>query len=63
MKKLKLDLDAVRVDTFDTGAGRPRGAGTVHARQEDGIRGTENSPCTLWESCPGSCRPDECPPW
>ena len=63
MKKLRLDLDAVRVDTFDTDAAPARAGGTVLARQEDGIRGTENSPCTLWESCPGSCRPDECIPW
>lgn len=32
MKKIRLEMDALRVESFDTGAGRSA-RGTVHARQ------------------------------
>jgi hypothetical protein len=65
MKKLKLDLETVRVDTFDTGASG--GSGTVQANS-----GGVSSDCSLhppetcqgntcWDSCGGSC--DTLCPW
>jgi hypothetical protein len=48
MKKLRLELDALRVETFDAGAGDGRGT----------VRGRESDPWTCAgdpESCGGSC--------
>ena len=52
MKKLTLDLDALRVESFDTDADA-REQGTVHAHAEIGA---ENTDRTCKVSCPyGSC--------
>jgi hypothetical protein len=56
MRKIRLDPDSVRVDTFDAGAARAEG-GTVHAHAatravscDGSCAGTclTNCDCTLW---------------
>jgi hypothetical protein len=59
MKKLKLDLDTVRVDSFDTGDANGRG-GTVRANSGASSDCSLHPPqtClgnTCWDSCGGSC--------
>ncbi|HEU4456987.1 MAG TPA: hypothetical protein VFR81_28215 [Longimicrobium sp.] len=48
MKKLRLSLDALTVDSFETYP-VPRFEGTVHARAE----GTDASNCATCETCQG----------
>jgi len=55
MRKLKLDLDALDVESFSPSPGPPRRAGTVRARVEEGDPETlfeiDGALWTLW-SCP-----------
>ena len=58
MKKLKLDLEAVRVDSFDTGDAD--GRGTVMANSGVSSDCSLHPPATCqgntcWDSCGGSC--------
>ncbi|HEX8695608.1 MAG TPA: pinensin family lanthipeptide [Longimicrobium sp.] len=64
MRKLRLKLDALRVESFETAAAAPREAGTVHGH----ARPTrQQQTCDLTcegDGCPlsgyGSCQPDTC---
>ena len=47
MRKLKLDLDNLQVDTFDTAEGG-HGAGTVEAHRQRAVTGY---PLSCWQSC------------
>lgn len=47
MKKLKLNLDRLRVDTFELSEKELTERGTVH--------GNATLLCTRWASCQGSC--------
>ncbi|HEX8905064.1 MAG TPA: hypothetical protein VF771_09505 [Longimicrobiaceae bacterium] len=47
MRKLKLDLDKLQVDTFET-AEEGRGAGTVEAFR---VRAVTGYPLSCWQSC------------
>jgi hypothetical protein len=53
MKKLRLSLDALAVETFETYAGFAVPAGTVRAREE----GTDASNCRTCDTCGD----DNCP--
>ncbi|HVG46426.1 MAG TPA: hypothetical protein VM890_16900 [Longimicrobium sp.] len=50
MRKLRLELDALEVETFDTRAGIARPAGTVRAYDSDEPANTNNV-----MSCGGTC--------
>ena len=54
MAKMKLEIDALRVESFDTAAGAA-GRGTVHARSgEPGPGEVVLLPVTDWKTCQGS---------
>lgn len=59
MSKLRLDLDALQVESFDTrpGASRPRGTVQGHGRDTDlAACGDATFPVSCWDdSCAGSC--------
>jgi hypothetical protein len=53
MAKIKLEVDALRVESFDT-APAVRARGTVHARQEGpGFEDEVAIPVTDWKTCQG----------
>jgi len=52
MKKLKLDLDRLMVESFEAVRARVAGEGTVQAHQS-GMQTCR--PCTDWDTCGGSC--------
>jgi hypothetical protein len=53
MKKLKLDLDRLEVESFGSEPARGEREGAVQAHQS----GLETCyPCTDWDSCLGSCQ-------
>jgi hypothetical protein len=54
MAKMKLDVDALRVESFDTAASAS-GRGTVHARsdEESGDCDAAAIPTTDWKTCQG----------
>lgn len=56
MKKMKLDFDALTVETFETGKDTVKREGTVkaHANTLDGSP-TCNGGNTCWDSCDGVC--------
>jgi hypothetical protein len=45
MKKVKLDLEALDVQSFRTMDGARLSPGTIHARSEDGTTDTEDEVC------------------
>lgn len=52
MKKLRLDLDRLEVESFGPEPARMDREGTVQAQQS----GVDTCyPCTDWDSCPRSC--------
>lgn len=56
MKKLKLDAEALRVESFAPGDRDPAGRGTVEGHAT--IRCTGYGSC--YGSCPGTCNLDTC---
>ncbi|HEX8696683.1 MAG TPA: hypothetical protein VF746_29970 [Longimicrobium sp.] len=56
-RKLSLELDGLRVDSFETSPRQEEARGTVRARQLDDVQPTPPevydaaAPCTCWESC------------
>lgn len=56
MKKLKLDPDALRVDTFQATGGDDEKQGTVHGHAT--LLCTRYASC--YGSCPGTCNLDSC---
>lgn len=56
MKKLALDLDAIRVETFETD-GRVDARGTIHGRQDLAYAVVGDSPLA---SCVASCDDSVC---
>lgn len=56
-KKLRLDVDAVRVDSFSA-SGQEKGAGTVHGHVSYVCSGN----CTLASGCDGCDGPTEARP-
>lgn len=63
MKKIKLDLDALNVETFETGKDKVKREGTVraHANTFDSSP-TCNGGSTCWDSCDGVCGSYFCVP-
>lgn len=63
MKKMKLDFDALTVETFETGEDAAKREGTVkaHAETLDGSP-TCNGGNTCWDSCDGVCGSYFCVP-
>lgn len=60
MRKVKLELDALTVDSFDTGHDAVKREGTVRAHGR-----TEEQTCignTCWDSCDGVCGTYFCVP-
>lgn len=58
MKKLKLNLDDVLVETFEVLRPRARGTGTVHGRDVSRFEGGD---CILWTNeAVGTCSPYTC---
>jgi hypothetical protein len=53
MKKLKLEIDTLRVKSFDTAAATADARGTVHARSGDGSEDNFYSHFCAWPS--GQC--------
>ncbi|HET7234220.1 MAG TPA: hypothetical protein VFJ16_29675 [Longimicrobium sp.] len=49
MKKVKMDLDELRVESFAAGFPEPPGKGTVEAH------GTGANQNTCWNTCPYTC--------
>ena len=68
MRKLRLDLEQLAVDSF--GTGEARGVGTVRARSESGPDvcpqpiddggGEAAITVTWWRTCPNTCQGDTC---
>jgi len=57
MRKIKLNMDALRVDTFEPGTGEGAEAGTVHARATGGCPANtdyHDYSCNI-ASCGGTC--------
>ena len=54
MKKLSLDLEALAVDSFETGARRAR-VGTVRAHGETGFDPDSTAPCAAGTEAGGTC--------
>jgi hypothetical protein len=52
MAKIKLEIDALRVESFDTAA-VDAGRGTVHGRQEAADGDFAAIPVTDWKTCQG----------
>ena len=52
MAKIKLEVDALRVESFET-AESPSARGTVHARQEPVGEEVVLLPVTDWKTCQG----------
>lgn len=53
MAKIRLEIDALRVESFATAAGAP-GRGTVHARSDEpGDDDVGLLPVTDWKTCQG----------
>lgn len=48
-RKLKLELEALEVESFATERGPAPATGTVHAHERTEIN------CSLWISCEGTC--------
>ncbi len=57
MKKLKLDFDDLKVESFETTDGPPGGHGTVRGYASESCGGTCYLNCTYQESCAGTCEP------
>ena len=59
MRKLKLEMDELVVETFDTRSSDAAETGTVHAHATEGIDG-----CTIYVACTqvGSCPVELCWP-
>lgn len=58
MKKLKLDLETVRVDSFATGIGGGRGTVKANSGVSSDCSFQPPETCggnTCWDSCGGSC--------
>lgn len=53
MKKLKLDLDCLMVESFDAEPMRADREGTVRGHEQSGLWSCY--PCTDWISCGGTC--------
>lgn len=53
MAKMKLDLNALQVESFDTAMARSE-RGTVHARSEPEPGDVALLPVTDWKTCQGS---------
>jgi hypothetical protein len=52
MKTLKLDLEGLKVESFEAEAARAERTGTVRANQT----GVDTCyPCTDWDTCGGTC--------
>ena len=58
MKKLKLDVERLVVESFEAERAGSDGEGTVRAYQS-GMQ-TCRAPCTDWDTCGGSCYWDPC---
>jgi hypothetical protein len=54
MKKLKLDLDVLKVQSFDTGADSEAAGGTVLAFQKGQGTGPNDSNCSCIDACPSA---------
>lgn len=65
MKKMKLDFDALNVETFETGDDTVKREGTVRAHATDWQTcqgGTCEGGNTCWDSCDGVCGTYFCVP-
>lgn len=60
MKKLKLEMDGLAVESFDVSPDCAGGAGTVHARQDAADGGAEQLPETQDFGRLGTCLPGYC---
>ena len=60
MSKLRLDLDALRVESFETVAGAAAERGTVRAHDDSLDPGGPSRGATCGLTCPASC-PPSCP--
>lgn len=63
MRKLRLDLEQLAVDSF--GTGEARGVGTVRARAETDPQPIDDGgvvaiTATMWQTCPFTCQGDTC---
>ena len=60
MKKLKLDLEKMRVESFSIGGGEGRGTVQANSPQSTDCSLYPDYTCignTCWDSCGGSCDP------
>ena len=55
MSKLKLEIDALRVESFETSAGAAAARGTVRGAQGCDTNAHDCDPITCGPSCIGSC--------
>lgn len=57
MKKIKLELDALNVESFPTESDAQTSRGTVHAHRTDGLLCISVAPCVNSDmgTCGGSC--------
>jgi hypothetical protein len=63
MKKIRLSLDALRVESFETG-GEPREGGTVHAhatRPNQNTCAFSCATCITCQTCPKPTFEESCP--
>lgn len=54
-RKLRLNLEALRIKSFETSPGSGLQKGTVHGHQEPCGTCTFCTNCTGWTLCPASC--------